>query len=225
MSRNFTIAPQEFYHLYNRGTDKRKIFTRGVDYDRFLALLYLCNGTNPVNLREQGQSLAEVLENGVERGELLIDICAYVLMPNHFHILAREVAEGGISEYMRKIGNGYTGYFNRRYDRSGTLFQGTYKARHANKDVYLSHLLSYIHLNPVKLFEPTWKESGIVDRSGAENFLDRYKYSSYLDYCGNYRLESCIINRAAFPTEMKTPTDFKSSIKEWLKNKTEYTKV
>src|SRR3989344_6755544 len=111
--RKVTFAPGEYYHLYNRGVDKRKIFTREADYERFVTLLYACNGTRGVDLDEQGKDIATLLERQIDRGELLIDICAYVLMPNHFHILAREVAEGGISEYMRKIGNGYTGYFNR----------------------------------------------------------------------------------------------------------------
>lgn len=225
MGRPFVIAPQEFYHLYNRGTDKRKIFTCKADYDRFLALLYLCNGTTPVEIRSQGRTLFEVLKNDTDRGTQLVDICGYVLMPNHFHILVREVVEGGTSEFMRKLGNGYTGYFNKRYQRTGTLFQSTYKARHANRDTYLSYLLSYIHLNPIKLIEPGWKEVGIANLAKAEDFLDTFAYSSFPDYCGKKRHENLILNKSAFPTECVAPDDFKKSVKEWLNRKAKLTEV
>ena len=220
MARNVEFAPHEFYHIYNRGTEKRNIFLSRSDYERFSALLYSCNGTLPVRLdnipeSKQGRTL---LERAIQcdRGTPLVEICAYVLMPNHFHLLIRERSDGGISKFMQKLLTGYTMYFNTRRERSGVLFQGKYKARHAHGDRYLAHLISYIHLNPVKLIEPLWKETGIRNRSNAERYLKQYTYSSYPDYLGQERTANKIITKDALPAYYESPKDFSNVIKEYL---------
>src|SRR3989338_7919325 len=185
MARTFSFAPGEFYHIYNRGTDKRIIFMSRSDRDRFLVLLYLANQSGPVDLKLQGSTLLEITEE--RTGDPLVEIVAYCLMPNHFHLLIREVEEGGISKFMQKVTTGYTMYFNKRHDRSGSLFQGRFKATHIADDRYLRYLISYIHLNPVKLIEPKWKETGIADKVRAEQYLETYAPSSYLDYLDKKR--------------------------------------
>ena len=214
MARNITFAPGEFYHLYNRGTEKRNIFTNKQDYERFLCLLYLCNGEVAANINRQGRTFTDLLEP--DQGKKLVEITAYCLMSNHFHLLVREIQDGGISRFMQKITTGYTMYFNKKYERSGALFQGRFKATHASEDRYLKYLISYIHLNPVKLIEPGWKESGIANRKQAEMYLEKYRYSSYLDYLETTRVENKIINKEAFPEYFESPKDFKSSVTEWL---------
>lgn len=196
------------------------------DYDRAIALLYLCNSTKQVHITnlmqgaKQGSTLLE-LAFAYDRGETLVDMCAYCLMPNHFHICVRERVENGISQFMQKFGNAYTGYFNERYKRSGVLFQGKYRATHLDTDIYLKYFISYLHLNPIKLIEPKWKEFGIANRARAEKFLVGYHYSSFFDYLGTQRPESCIINKDTLPKYFETPKDFKTSVTEWLtyKNK------
>jgi putative transposase len=108
MSNREKLAPGSFYHVYNRGTEKRKIFLVEKDYSRFLASLFLCNSKNPADLKLQGSTLYELLSNN--RGETLVDICAYCLMPNHFHLLLHEKTEGGISKFMQKLQTAYTMY-------------------------------------------------------------------------------------------------------------------
>lgn len=188
------------------------------DYDRFLVLLYLCNGTRPVRIDDltQGRTLRELFVN--DRGESITDLCAYCLMPNHFHLLAREKTEGGISRFVQKLITGFTMYFNTRYERPGALFQGKYKATHVDDDRYLKYLFSYIHLNPIKLIEPRWKETGIANRSRAEKWLEDYRYSSWLDYSGKDRIERRILNTNALKEyyDYKTPSNFKESVMEWL---------
>src|SRR5438128_76332 len=101
MTRAVEIAPGEIYHLYNRGTEKRKIFSSKTDYERFMALLYLSNDVENVHMSNlQGSTLIQVVER--ERKKKLVDIFAYCLMPNHFHILAREIDAGGIARFMQK---------------------------------------------------------------------------------------------------------------------------
>ena len=220
MSRRISIAPNEYYHLYNRGTEKRKIFLNDNDYRRFMAMLYLCNTSASVHMAElfprgsTSWNFERML--AFERGESLIDIGAYCLMPNHFHLLVKEKTEGGISRFMQKLVTGYTMYFNTLNDRSGALLQGKYKAGHADNDQYLKYLISYIHLNPVKLIEPRWKEAGIANRKRAEKYLQEYAYSSFVDYCGTKRTENAILNRASLPEYFETPKIFKQSVEEWL---------
>ena len=214
MTRIINFAPKEFYHLYNRGTEKRDIFLSPNDYERFAALLYICNQLSPAILRIQGKTLSELIK--IKQEENLVEIVTYCLMPNHIHLLVRASQENGISKFMQKLMTGYTMYFNKKYERAGALFQGKFKATHVSEDRYLNYLISYIHLNPIKLIEPEWKEIGISDLSRAEKYLDRYKYSSYLDYQDQERIEKNIINKNSLPKYFKSKLDFKKTIIEWL---------
>ena len=145
MTRKIEFSVDEYYHLYNRGTDKRKIFTTSGEYSRFLILLYLCNSNTSVDVGDyvrQGLTLSEIY--GKEKGKELVSIGTYCLMPNHFHILIREKIKGGISLFMQKLQTAYTMYFNKKHERNGSLFQGTFKAEHITKDTYLKYLFAYI---------------------------------------------------------------------------------
>lgn len=218
MPRNYTFAIGEYYHLYNRGNDRRIIFKDNHDHNRFLALLYLCNGNKSVDMNhyfERGLKFPESFHEQV--GDPLIAIGAYALMPNHFHLLVKQIVDGGISGFMKKLGTAYSMYFNKRHSRRGSLYEGSYKSVHADYDTHLKYLFSYIHLNPVKIIDPLWKENGITDRRVAEQFLNNYCYSSYLDYIGRNRNESVILTRREFPDYFETITDFKSNLHEWLK--------
>ena len=219
MSRSHTFAPGEFYHIYNRGTEKRTIFLKQGDYDRFVALLYMANQIEAVDLKLQGRTLEEVKDQ--ERSTPLVGITAYCLMPNHFHLLLHEIESGGISKFMQKLSTAYTMYFNKRLERSGALFQGKFKASHVQDDRYLRYLVSYIHLNPVKLIEPEWKEHGIADRKGAEMFLADYQSSSYLDYLNKERTENIILTRDAMPEYFNSGREFKEFVTAWLDYKVE----
>ena len=219
MARRITFGVDEFYHIYNRGTDKRKIFATKSDYDRFLALLYLCNGSIPVDTFFQGRRFSGV--HMVDRGQPLVNIGAYCLMPNHFHILVREITDNGISRFMQKLSTGYTMYFNERAKRSGALFQGRFKAEHVDSDRYLAYLFSYIHLNPIKLVDSRWKEKGIANMKGAKAHLKDYPYSSYLDYLGKDRPEKTIVTPESLPLYFESPSVFRESVTEWLSFKDE----
>ncbi|HVV15278.1 MAG TPA: transposase [Candidatus Paceibacterota bacterium] len=225
MTNRAPFAPQEFYHLYNRGTDKRKVFVHTEDYERFICLLYLANSKEPIRIDNMQRAhpakdftlLGRALTQ--ERGETLVDIVAYCLMPNHFHLLVREKGGDGISRFMQKLTTGYTMYFNKRYERNGALFQGVFKSEHAEEDRYLKYLLSYIHLNPVKLIDKNWREHGIKNRKKTDAYLERYAYSSYPDYLGRGRPEATVLESTALPRYFETPENFRQNITEWLSYK------
>ncbi|OIP64419.1 hypothetical protein AUK15_03280 [Candidatus Nomurabacteria bacterium CG2_30_43_9] len=217
MRRRINISTGEYYHLYNRGTDKRTIFMESHDYKRFMALLYVCNSTEPVDIADhfqKGRSFPELF--AIEREDQLVDIIAYCLIPNHFHLLIREKTEGGTEKFMRKLLTAYSMYFNSKYGRTGTLFEGRFKAKHVDSDEYLKYLFAYIHLNPVKLIDPKWKENGIQNRETAYDYLVNYMYSSYSDWKGNTRMESKILNREASPEYFNSSKDFDEFVNDWL---------
>ena len=215
MERKFNFSVGEFYHLYNRGVEKRDIFLDGADKDRFIKLLFLCNSTRPVNIRD----LPKGSPFGVDKGPPLVAVGAYALMTNHFHLLLHELSDGGISVFMLKLLTGYSMYFNKKYGRIGPLFQKPSKATHLDEDRLLKYIFAYIHLNPVKLVEPHWKESGIVDHRRVENFLRTYQYSSFNDYLGDDRQEKVILSREHFPPYFEIPAEFSDFISDWLKYK------
>lgn len=188
------FAVDEWYHCYSRGVEKRKIFFDTKDYNRFLHALYLCNSDSPVhrsNLR--GSSNATILST--QRGSPLVAIGAYCLMPNHFHLLLKEISEGGISMFMQKLGTAYSMYFNIKYEHQGGLFAKPFKSKHVSDDRYLRRVVQYIHLNPVEIFEPRWKQGVVHDTQGLQNKTERYRYSSLMDYSDSNRDEKTILDR------------------------------
>ncbi len=217
MQRKIEFSIGEYYHIYNRGTEKRAIFIESKDYKRFKILLYLCNSSEPVDMHSvfrSGSTIPGIFKK--DRGDTLVDIGAYCLMPNHFHILIREKIENGISKFTKKLLTAYSMYFNNKNTRKGTLFEGSFQAKHVDSDIYLKYLFAYIHLNPVKLIDSDWKEKGIKNIEEAKEHLNGYQFSSFLDYKNISRLEEKIINKKSFPEYFCTQKDFNSFINEWL---------
>ncbi len=204
MERGHVISGGEYYHLYNRGVEKRNIFLTQEDRNRFKRLLYVANGTESFIFRDiERKSLKDI-----DRGEPLVAIAAWVLMPNHFHLLVKEITEGGTAMFMRKLCTGYSSYFNKRHDRVGPLLQGRYKSQHVTEDTHLKYLFAYIHLNPLKLVDPSWKEQRNIDVTKAKKFISTYKHSSYPSYIDTNRDENILLARDEFPEYFSEKKDF-----------------
>jgi REP element-mobilizing transposase RayT len=175
--RKVIFANEEIYHIYNRGTDKRVIFEDEYDFQRFLQSLQEFNTLEPIgsiyeNSFVKKQEHAQ-LGNSVSKSEELVEIIAYCLNPNHYHLLLKQISDGGISKFMHRLGLGYTKYFNTKHERSGALFQGKFKAIHVNSNEYLLHLSVYVNLNyKVHLLgnsvsKSSWKEyMGEIEKEG-----------------------------------------------------------
>jgi len=210
--RNITFSENEYYHLYNRGVEKRKIFLDKGDHERFIKLLYIANSKSSVHLSNyQGKSLLEI-----PRGETIGEIGAWCLMPNHFHLLVKEIIPGGISLFMKKLLTGYSMYFNKKYHRRGSLFEDKFQAKHLDTDNYLKYQYSYIHLNPIGIMDSGWKEKRINNIEKAKSFLENYAYSSYKDYRDEKRDEGAILSTKEFPGFFENSTDFDLMLNEWI---------
>jgi len=183
------FANRHFYHIFNRGVDKRKVFMNDKDYSRFLFSLRDFNDKNSsINLHRQIKKSENFVSVGSPTSNKIIDLVPIVkfhcscLMPNHFHLVLEQKEDKGISNFMQKLGGGYTNYFNLKYERSGVLFQGKFKAVLIDKDAYLNYLIQYIYVNPLDLFEPGWKTEGLKDWRKAKQFLTDYRWTN----CKNY---------------------------------------
>jgi len=205
-NRYYKFAEQEFYHLFNRGNSKQIIFKSESDYDRFKKLLYIANSTRSFVMRElDAENVFDI-----EREKPLVHIGAYCLMSNHFHILLTPAVPQGVPQFMRKLATGYASYFNKKYFRTGGLFEGPYKAKYADSDRYLKYLFSYIHLNPYRSKDDDVRN--YID----EKKLSTYRHSSLPDYLGEDRQIAKILNSDAFPKYFMNIKDQKRELMEWL---------
>ena len=178
----------EIYHVLNRGVDKRKIFMDDKDYYRFIHDLFEFNDQQRVqsnfyrfNAKSHAVGVREIRPR--ER-KLLVKIHAFCLMPNHYHLLLSPMVENGIALFMQKLNGGYVQYFNQRHERTGTLFERKYKSILVESQAHFIHLPYYIHLNPLDMVSPEWRERKIKSLGKAMDFLNEYKWSSHLDYLG-----------------------------------------
>ncbi len=214
--RKVDFVEGEYYHLYNRGNSKQKIFHDNNDYLRFISMMYACN--SEYNFRTFGLIKSEDPYD-FERGNQLVHIGVYCLMSNHFHIVVTEKIESGISKFMQKLSTAYVMYYNKKYNRTGGLFEGKFKAQHLNTDKYLKYIFSYIHLNPIKMIQKDWKEIGVLDKKQAIEYLNKYEYSSYLDFIDTKRIQNNILNRESFPGYFPKKNDTIKEIFTWLNYK------
>lgn len=181
MANRAPFEIDEWYHCFNRGVEKRKVFDGELDANRFLMLLYLANDTGSIELFSDRKPQLEKVFNE-SRKHQIVSIGAYCLMPNHFHLLLKETEEGGISAFMRKVGVAYTMYFNAKNERIGNLFLKPFRSRHVATDRYFQRVLQYIHCNPAELFESGWKSGKVRNIGVLEKKLLKYPYSSLRSY-------------------------------------------
>jgi putative transposase len=151
-----------YYHIFNRGVDKRKVFLRYGHYSRFLHTIR--------SLLDTGSATERSIKNQSLALKYKINIICYCLMPNHYHFLIQQIEDGGISEFMHNLNTSYTLYFDKNNNRTGRLFEYTFKAKEIDSDETLLHISRYIHLNP--------RIGKIVQD------LSFYPWSSYLEYIG-----------------------------------------
>ncbi|KKT15092.1 MAG: Transposase [Parcubacteria group bacterium GW2011_GWD1_44_9] len=221
MLRKDPFITGEYYHIYNRGIDKRIIFKSKKDYERFIMLLYLANSDDSFRLdnilNKQYKTFSEVLV--LDKDEPLVSIGAWCLMTNHFHLLIRQEVDGGVTKFMRKLGVGYSMFFNIKYQRKGALFGGLFKSKLIGvDDNYMRQLFGYIHINPLEIEFPEWKDK--INKSSVninmKKFLESYQYSSYLDYIGEDRIEKNIINPKNFPDYFQNSQSFQDFIENYF---------
>lgn len=190
--RNISFADNEFYHIYNRGVDKRKIFLCRGHYLRFLKTIS--------NLLKIGFARIPLVTDQSLAFSSKLSFISFCLMPNHHHFLIKQLEDNGITDFMHRLDTSYTKYFNLNNHRTGRLFEGTFKAVHIVSEEQLVHLSRYIHLNPLL--------------AGFVSDLDEYPWSSYAEYVGNQKEQLChkeeILNYFGGDDKIRTYQEFVS---------------
>lgn len=185
-----------FYHVFNRGVEKRKIFISDQDYQRFIQTLYYYQFEGP-KPRFSNHNRFKIKD--FSNNPKIVEIICYCLMPNHFHLLLKQVKEKGIQEFLSKVSNSYTKYFNTKNNRVGPLFQGQFKAVAVESDEQLLHLSRYIHLNPyVSELTKDW-----------ENF----PFSSFAEFTSSSNNSICV--KEYILDFYKNPKDYKNFVKDY----------
>ena len=236
----FTV--DNYVHVYNRGNRKEEIVRTTADKWRFLQALRFFNDSNSsqnilrkvieMNMEKSSEGLSapgadrlnkaeSVFETGWPpnwpKKDPLVKILCYCLMPNHFHLLLKEIREGGISKFMHKFSGGYTGYFNFKHQEVGRVFQGPYKAKLVDEEMYLKYLSVYIQvINVLELF-PGGLPAAFKNLKKAMKFVEEYLFSSYADHIGLRR--SLIIDKDVLEELFSTPEDYKSFVYDVLSTK------
>ena len=176
--RKEIFVEDEYYHIYNRGVDKRIVFIDDRDRLRFLNTIYILNNFLNIPYRFDIYGL-KPLEDLVSQ-KPLVRVLAGCLMPNHFHLFLSQLQDKGISKLLHKIGVSYSMYFNKRHERNGGLFERSFKAKLVDRDEYATYLTHYIHLNPMELFQT---RSG-TKKDDIIKMVKSYPWSSLPDYLG-----------------------------------------
>lgn len=165
--RRISLVNNEFYHIFNRGSDKRNIFIQPRDYARLQRTFYYYQFLGP-KIRFSQFTATKFKSFNPAPEKKLVEIICYCLMPNHFHFLLQQLKDNGISTFISQVANSYAKYFNTKYKRIGALLQGTFKAVRIENDDQFLHVSRYIHLNPIV--------------SEVAQNLDDYSWSSFPEY-------------------------------------------
>ncbi|MFH1730001.1 MAG: hypothetical protein ABIA04_16435 [Pseudomonadota bacterium] len=189
------------------------IFYEPNDYKRFISGLYKFNNQGPA-LRLSDECLFDNLP--VQKK--IVEILSWSLMPNHYHLLLQEKVDGGAINFIKRIGNGYTKYFNIKNNRSGYLFQNSAKIILVERNEHFLYLPFYINANPIDLIEPGWEGKGIKNKNKVLEFLEKYQWSSYQDHIGTFNLPQIINKDLFFNIFDINSNQYKKDFQEWLGN-------
>jgi len=225
-SRKTQFFPGNFYHVFNRGNGKINIFRSDKDRYRFLQALYLSNNGKPtlsigrLDRHRCGYTLLDI-KNILKEADLfqdpLVKIGADVLMPNHFHLLLQEIKEGGIINFMQRLGTSYGKYFSVKHERPGGLFQGRFKAVPVENDDQLKYLIAYINIiNPAQLVLPDLKKTGIKNNEIEQvwQFADKYNWSTHQECMS--RRDSILVDKNLFEEIFSSIEEYHNFVKNIL---------
>jgi len=179
--RKTKFVTQEFYHIYNRGVDKRDIFMDSDDVIRFLLCMSVFNIEDPIgSIYENSFLKKKQLGSRAPKLGKLVNFVAYCLNQNHYHFILEPLTDDGVQKFMHKLSTGYTNYFNEKYKRSGSLFQGKYKATHISSNNYLLHLSVYVNWNYR------------VHKGLNKKWMENLTISSFPEYIGETAKSFCV---------------------------------
>ncbi len=220
--------------MVKRAVDGQKIFWNPQDSSRFIFGLEFFSSKEPVNLwsifgrvkAARGVSdttlIGRLEEKRAQKRIPIVEIHSFALMPNHFHLILREIVPGGISFFMQRM-SGYSRYFNRQHKRSGVLFESRFKAVHIKDNIQLSNAFVYVHTNPVGLWEKGWKNFEVKSLRATLQKLRQFNQSSYLDYTAKSRFT--FLTTQFFFNFYGSKSNCRAAIEDWVRFKAKNTEL
>lgn len=207
--RKDSLVENEYYHIYNRGVDKRNIFLDDGDYHRFIISMILLNDEQDglmIRWRDYKKgagagALTDFLTLNVRKRRPIVEINAYSLMSNHYHYILKQISDRGIEQFMQKLGNSYTKYFNKKHQRNGSLFQGTFKSVRIKSIGQLLRMSVYVNCN---------SEIHGVSPAG------RYKWCGFPEYLGYANSRVC--TKKVISSHFRSKNDYKDYARENILN-------
>jgi REP element-mobilizing transposase RayT len=219
----------DIIHITLKTVDNNLLFKDNDDYFRGIFTIYELNNSNPVTIQERRRA-RKAFKNKTyrvpdsiyfeDKRDRLVDILCFCFMPNHIHLLLKQIKNGGVTKFMSKAGVGYGGYFNRKHNRHGHVFQSRFGAVKIENDEQLKIVIAYICTNPLSLKYPEWKKIKIEEPEKAHKFLEKYKWSSYPDLMGIKNFPS-VTQRDFILDVMGGPERSKNFIEYWIEYKGE----
>lgn len=230
--RKINFLEHEVYFVFNKGNFSHDIFHDEQDYQRFLKIIFLSNGIKKFKYKDLLKYNKNIFE--LNNGEKIVNIIAFVCLPNSFYFLlenkpqkiAKNIGvnkhlDNNLSVFMKRVSSAYSMYYNKKYNKTGSLFEGKFKAEHISDLNYFKYLFSYINLSPINLIQKDWLEVGIKNIDFTKNFLEDYKYSSFKYFFpkfGNLVSEN-LIETETFYKKIGFHSDLSKEIFNWVKYK------
>jgi len=225
------LVNDEIYHVVSRAVGDTVVFEDEKDFYRGIFSIYEFNNSKPVEIweRRRARNRFKLQEKKLvgcptphqleytDNRERFVDILTFSFMPNHLHLIVKQLKDNGITEFMKKVNGGFANYFNKKYQRMGHLFN-KFRAVHIKDDEQLRNAFIYVHTNLISLIEPGWKEKGIKNPEKVIKFLENNKRHSYIDYLGRKAFPS-VTQRDFLLEFMGGQKGCKIAIDDWVKYK------
>jgi len=210
------------YHIFNKTIDQKRVFQSDKYSQEFYQRLIYYRSTNSTrsysDIDKLNKETQEIINQDIFiEKDYQIKVLSYSFMPNHYHMLLSPLTKNGIPLFMKKFNGGYAKYFNERYNRTGALFEGKYKRIIIKNEAHFIHIPYYIHLNPLDLITPEWREKKLHDFNKAIKFLESYRWSSHMDYLGVKNFPSVTQREFLFDI-FGSNKQYGQKIEEWLED-------
>src|SRR3989344_1192149 len=222
------LINDEVYHISSRTVGDTVVFKNTDDFYRGIFSIDEFNNSNPVSILRRRQERKSEKNKAVRRPtsysledkrDKFVEILAFSFMPNHFHLIVKQLKDNGIVEFMKKVNGGYAKYYNEKYKRKGHLFNKFYPV-HVKNNEQLKTVFTYVHTKLISIIEPVWKEEGIENPKKVKEFLENNKRHSYPDYIGKKNFFS-VTEREFLLEIMGGVEGCKENINNWIIHKKE----
>ena len=220
--RKEKFIPNEYYHIYNRTIMNVPVFKDGQNAKRIKQSMLFANSTISSKIFQflrdnEKQSEIKFIEamNMLTKGEKLVDILCYAIMPDHYHMLIKERVDGGIINFVRKCDISITKYINMRNKRRGPIFESLFRSKHIDSNEYLTHLSTYIHLNPLDIISgKEWRNHKLENWSKIKKEIINYPWSS-LKFFLEDKTDPIVSGEKAILEQFKNKKDYELFLREW----------